>query len=235
MKHLDKNYSSGSGRVPGIRLFEEALPGSLFERLARAIRSTGVERLKKNYTTTFWFPRDGTPTNVAEECIVELLRLVEPGDECVGMEWWLGRLRHGKKLRFHFDRDMTVEKETGRYVHPLHASALYLNDFPSSPMVILNQVPGPDSKSRVPEKPKFKETVQAVSNRYVVFPGNLRHGVVPDSNASTRADRNGNENSSSELRLSFLVNYWHRRPLPPVCTDYDGTVYASLRDRAPCR
>ena len=30
------------------------------------------------------------------------------------------------------------------------------------------------------------------------------------------------------LRLTLLVNYWDRRPLPPVCRDYDGTIYAAL-------
>lgn len=75
-----------SDLIPGVQLFEEALPGSLFERLVRAVRTIGSERLKRNYTTTFWFPRQTEPINIAEEAIVELSRLVDPGLECVGVE-----------------------------------------------------------------------------------------------------------------------------------------------------
>ena len=31
-------------------------------------------------------------------------------------------------------------------------------------------------------------------------------------------------------RLTLLINYWDRRPLPPVCRDYDGTVYKALQE-----
>lgn len=217
--------------IPGVQLFEEALPGSLFERLVRAVRTTGSERLKRNYTTTFWFPRQTEPTNIAEEAIVELSRLVDPGLEYVGVEWWLGRLRPGEKLRFHFDRDMTVRKKTGRYVHPLKASALYLNAFAGSPTVILDQVPSADGKSRIPKKAKVRLSVEAVSNRYTVFPGNLRHGVIPDREDSKAAKTEEADRTASKLRLTFLVNYWDRRPLPPLCFDYDGTTYPCLRDR----
>src|SRR5437867_4093488 len=34
---------------------------------------------------------------------------------------------------------------------------------------------------------------------------------------------------SPELRMTLLVNYWDRRPIPPNCRDYDGTVYNSLQ------
>jgi hypothetical protein len=218
-----------SNRIRGIRLREDALPGPLFERLVRAVRSTGSERLKGTYTTTFWFPREAKPTNIAEESIVRLLQLVEPGSECIGIEWWLGRLRYGKKLGFHFDKDLTVRKETRQYIHPLLSSALYLNAFPSSPMIILDQVPGPDGESRVPEEPQHSEAVEPFPNRYVVFPGNLRHGVIPTAEAATRAGNDADGGASAELRLSLLVNFWQRRPMPPVCLDYDGTIYPSLR------
>jgi hypothetical protein len=218
-----------SSRIPGIRSFEEALPGSLFERLTRAVRAIGSDRLKRNYTTTFWFPREAEPKNVAEESALELSRLVEPGPQCIGIEWWLGRLQHGKKLRFHFDRDMTVRKKTGEFVHPLLASVFYLNAFPSSPTVILDQVPSPDGNSRIPPKPKIRESFEPVPNSYTVFPGNLRHGVIPDREESKRGISDGDDPTSSELRLSLLVNYWDRRPLPPLCFEYDGTIYPSLR------
>jgi len=209
-------------QVPDCRLFEEVVPGSLFERLVRAVRAVGDERLKKNYTTTFWYSIGAEPTNVAEETIVELCRVLNPPASCSGAEWWLGRLGHGERLRYHFDRDMTVQKQTGLFVHPIYASVLYLNSFPSSPTVILNQVPTSDGKSRVPPKPTSRKSVDAVSNRYIVFPGNLRHGVIPDK-AEPKAP-------AEEKRLTLLVNYWVNRPQPPICYDYDGKIYGHLQE-----
>ncbi|MGI9264869.1 MAG: hypothetical protein ACR2QU_08060 [Gammaproteobacteria bacterium] len=212
-----------------IRVFEEALPGSLFERLVRAVRAIGGERLKRNYTTTFWLPMGAEPTNVAEEAAIELSRLVGPTSEVSGLEWWLGRLGQGERLRLHFDRDMTLRKKTGEFVHPVFASVFYLNSFPASPTVILGQTPSPDGKTRVPEKPKFRKSVEAVSNRYVVFPGNLRHGVLPDSGSADGLHSAADDNSIPELRLTLLLNYWAQRPLPPICFDYDGSIYGGLQ------
>ncbi|MBW2422298.1 MAG: hypothetical protein JRH19_27450 [Deltaproteobacteria bacterium] len=221
-----------SRRIPDLRLFEGALREELFGRLVRAVRTLGDEQLRRNYTTTFWLPLEQDPTNVAEEAVLELLELVDPAPHCIGVEWWLGRLARGEKLRFHFDRDMTIRKKTGQYVHPLHGSVLYLNAFPSSPTVILDQVPSPDGKSRIPEKSQSRVAFEAVPNHYVVFPGNRRHGVIPASSRSKRAkpaDVAEEESEASERRLTLLVNYWERRPLPPICFDYDGTIYADLR------
>lgn len=214
--------SSAPGRIAGVRLCEEALPGSLFERLARAVRATGRERLKQNYTTTFWHPRGAEPRNVVEACIEELLRLADPGVECVGTEWWLGRLKAGRRLRYHFDRDMTLRKQTGEYVHPLLSSVLYLNAFPDCPTVVLDQSLAEDGETRIPPKPRRRVAIEAVPNRYLVFPGSLRHGVRP-----RRGDGTGDQR---EFRLSLLVNYWHRRPLPPVCRDYDGSIYPQVAE-----
>jgi hypothetical protein len=211
-----------------LRLYEEALPEPLLERLLRAVRDVGDERLAANYDTTFWFPRDRAPTNIAEEAIAELLELVNPSRECIGTEWWLGRLGYGERLPFHFDRDKSLSRATGEYVPPLWGSILYLNSFPTSPTIFLGQVAGPDGKTKIPEKPRFREAVQAVRNRYVVFSGRLRHGIRPDVDgpAGERAHGGG------AVRLTLLVNYWHRRPCAPICRDFDGTIYVPLQYEA---
>ncbi len=208
-----------------LRLFEEALPGPLFERLAHAVRDVGDERLKINYDTTFWNPRDRAPTNVVEEAITRLVALVGPPPRCIGTEWWLGRLRYGEKLPFHYDSDKSLKRATAQYVAPLYGSILYLNTFPGSPTIFLGQVAGPDGKTKIPEKPRFREAVHAVRNHYVVFAGGLRHGVKPDVDSSD-VEHAGKRD---EVRLTLLVNYWHRRPSSPICTDYDGSTYAPLR------
>lgn len=230
MKNLrEERTGSERRRVPEIRLFEDALPASVFERLVRAVHEVGDERLKRTYATTFWFPIDAKPANVAEEAIHVLSAMVDPPPSCAGYEWWLGRMRRGQKLRYHFDRDLTLRNQSGELVHPLFASVLYLNAFPSSPTVVLDQVPSLDGESTIPERSSFRNTFHAVPNHYVVFPGNRRHGVIPRARRG-RSPRGEDDGEAAQWRLSLLVNYWERRPLPPVCIDYDGSIYGQLRD-----
>jgi len=212
-----------------IVVHRNSLPISLFRRLVRAVLEVGDERLQKSYVTNFWFPLDTKPGNLVEEVISRLCPLVRPGPQCIGVEWWLGRLAYGQPLSLHFDRDMTFQKQTGQVVHPLWSSILYLNRFPSSPTVIFDQVLGPDQKSLVPPEPKSGKAVDPVPNQYVVYSGNLRHGVMAKQAASAPAGRSRKPGKSPGLRLTLLINYWDRRPLPPVCRDYDGTVYGALQ------
>lgn len=212
--------------VHDIRIHDEALPGSQFERIARAVRGVGDERLERNYNTTFWFPLNAKPANIVEETVVALVRLADPPQDCIGAEWWLGRLGYGEKLPLHFDRDLTRSRKYGVHEYPVFGSILYLNDFPSSPTIVLGQVPGPDPRTKLPRKPEFREAIAAVANRYAVFPGNLRHGITPDPESVKKAGKH-----PSRLRLSLLVNYWRRRPMPPICRDYDGSIYPRLQYR----
>jgi hypothetical protein len=214
-----------------INLFEDALPASLFNRLARAIEAVGVERMEDmgSYSTTFWFPFSTTATNIVEESIGKLWDLVQPGPQCIGTEWWLGRLKYGESLRYHTDRDRSLRKQTGQIVHPLWSSILYLNRFPSSPTVVLDQVLSPDGQSWVPPHAESGRSLDAIPNHYVVFRGDLRHGVVANRAAQGTASQTGQTEKPPELRLTLLVNYWDRRPAAPNCRDYDGTIYPSIQ------
>ena len=211
-----------------ISLFEDALPQPLFRHLAHAVRKVGSEGMEDmgSYNTTFWLPRRVKPGNIAEECVVKLCALVRPGPRCIGMEWWLGRLHYGESLPFHTDRDRSLRKQTGQVVHPLWSSILYLNRFPNSPTVIYDQVLSPDGKSWIPPEPTFGRSLDAVPNHYAVFQGDLRHGVV----ASGIHQKPSKPKNVPELRLTLLVNYWDRRPMPPNCRDYDGSVYSALQN-----
>lgn len=213
-----------------INLFTDTLPGPLFRRLVRAVQAVGTERMEDSYSTTFWFPLGARPANVVEECVSELCALVQPGPRCIGMEWWLGRLKYGESLPFHTDRDRSLRKQTGQIVHPLWSSILYLNLFPSSPTVVYDQVLGPDGKSWVPPRPTSGKALDAVPNHYAVFRGDLRHGVVANGAAQETAGPSGEAEKAPELRLTLPVNYWDRRPAPPNCRDYDGAIYPALQD-----
>src|SRR5437016_7919172 len=111
-----------------INLFTEALPSPLFRRLVRAVQAVGTERIEDmgSYNTTFWFPLEAKPRNIVEECVNKLRTMVRPGPRCIGMEWWLGRLKYGESLPFHTDRDRSLRKQTGQIVHPIWSSILYL-------------------------------------------------------------------------------------------------------------
>lgn len=207
-----------------IRVIDGALPDPLFSRIVSAVRDIGDEGLKDGYNTTFWVPRNTAPANLAEEVIAELIGLAHPPGSYTGTEWWLGRLEHGEKLPMHFDRDLTRSRKFGQHEYPLFASILYLNTFPASPTVVVGQIPGDTPRQKVPDKPAFRESIDAVANRYVVFPGNLRHGIVPGKS------RDGEEQMPRDrFRLSLLVNYWHVRPMGPICLDYDGSIYPRMQ------
>src|SRR5438105_6915315 len=215
-----------------INLFKDALPISLFRRLGRAVQAVCTERMENmgSYNTTFWFPIGATPTNIVEESIGKLHDLVRPGPKCIGMEWWLGRLKFGEALPFHTDRDRSLRQLTGEIVHPLWSSILYLNRFPSSPTMVLDQILAPDGRSWIPPKAEFGRTLEAIPNHYVVFTGNLRHGVVAKAEEQAAADGSGKSPASAELRLTLLVNYWHRRPAAPNCRNYDGAIYHAIQE-----
>ena len=214
-----------------INLVKDALPRPLFRRLVRAVRAVGTEGMEGmgSYSTTFWVSLDAKPTNIVEECVSQLFIFVQPGPLCIGMEWSLGRLKYGESLRFHTDRDRSLRKQTGQIVHPLWSSILYLNRFPSSPTVVFDQVLSPDGKSWVPPEPTFVKTLDAVPNHYAVFRGDLRHGVVANEAEQQPPGLSRETEKSPELRMTLLVNYWDRRPIPPNCRDYDGTVYNALQ------
>jgi peptidoglycan pentaglycine glycine transferase (the first glycine) len=206
-----------------INLFEDALPQPVFSQLVQAMHAVGTERIsnKGSYNTTFWYPLGAKPGNIVEDCITKLCDLVKPGPDCVGTEWWLGRLRPGESLRLHTDRDRSLRKQTGQIIHPQWSSILYLNWFPSSPTLILDQVLSPDGKSWIPAEAQSGRSIDAIPNHYVVFRGDLRHGVIANETTAVQ--------NSPELRLTLLVNYWDRRPAPPNCRDYDGTIYPSVQ------
>lgn len=215
-----------------IRLFQQALPRDLQERLTAAIIAVGDEKPggHSSYSTTFWFPNEQTPGNVVEEAIVAFRDMVQPPENCIGAEWWLGRLRYGKKLSMHFDRDLTLSRKQGINVFPSLGSVYYLNDYPSAPTVLTDQVPDEDGKTKIPAEPGMTTAVAAHANNYVVFPGNRLHGVIPDTSKAHAGLEAGEP--VADKRLTLLVNFWHCRPSAPICRDYDGSVYQALCDRA---
>src|SRR5258706_6796365 len=217
-----KHGACGLPAMRDVALHRNALPHRLFRRLARSVRALGEEQLAESYTTNFWFALDALPRNVAEEAILRLCRMARPGRRCIGAERWLGRLRFGESLDLHFHRDMELQEPDGQVLHPLKSSILYLNRFDSSPTVVTEQTLGSDGHTLVPAVAPSGRAIVPEPNSYLVYRGDLYHGVIADTAGRPPAG----------LRLTLLANFWDRRPLPPVCRDYDGSVYAALQEQA---
>jgi hypothetical protein len=131
------------------------------------------------------------------------------------------------------DRDRSLRKQTGQIVHPLFwSSILYVNGFPSSPTVVLDQLLSFDGKSWISLEATSGRSLDAVPNHYAAFRGDLRHGVVFNEAAQEADGPSRQADEPPELRLTLLVNYWDRRPAPPNCRDYDGTIYPSIQHQA---
>lgn len=206
-----------------VSVFDNVLPASIFEALRTAVYQAIFGRSKglRHYRTTFWHDNTHPPGNIVEACAALLLPTVQPPRDCIGIEWWLGCLAPGKSLTFHFDRDLVLFDKMHEIVHPLLSSILYFNHFASSPTVILDQV-WCDGGGFEPPLATRRWEVEPVPNRYALFTGNLRHGVT--------AHRTGwrEKSAGREPRLSLVINYWHRRPLGPICREYDGSIYPEL-------
>ena len=150
-------------------------------------------------------------------------------DSIVGYEWWphtrpvQANLGHN----LHFDTDESLLAETGDITHPIVSSVLYLTGgADSGATIVFDQTP--DSKDIA--KHGWKSRPQ--DNSYLLFPGNMLHGVLPcpgkQSNKDPSSQSNSNDNPSDLLeqwikkdsgkeqrgetlnRLTFMVGFWTR-------------------------
>ena len=203
-------------------LHDDALPGSLFQRLRSGVRALAGERLRQTYQTTFWFDF-GLPTSVVEQAVVFLRRLV-PRERVRGVEWWLSRMKTNHiSVDFHRDRDEKLVLRGGGLRHPRFSSVLFLNRVRGGALAVTAQEPNPRNPSCVPA-PLDADLAAPRPNRFVWFDGNLTHGVLDADNQvpCRRLRRRG------ELRLAVVMNWWDRCPCD-VPRFADARVYSGLR------
>ncbi len=202
-----------------VTLREGALPPRLFDRLTRAIRRLGEQRLRRTYQTTFWYGFDAAPSNLVEEAIAAL-----PHPKGVaGAEWWLSRMRTSNvQVDFHRDRDERLALKTGRQVHPLRSSVLFLNHCRGGLLAVTREAPNPDNPAFAPDVLAL-DLIAPVPNRYVWFDGALTHGVLDAENQlpGRRLPR------EKRLRLTIAINFWRRRPTE-VPRFSERRIYRSL-------
>jgi hypothetical protein len=126
-----------------------------------------------------------TPTNVMEQVIFEhLLPLAQQrtSQKIVGAEWWVHTRSIEANLghNLHFDTDESMLAQEGEITHPVVSSVLYLtgNDSqadtsPAGSTIILDQTPN----SKNPAKTCY--ICPPRDNSFLVFPGDMLHGVLP--------------------------------------------------------
>lgn len=201
--------------------FDTALPPALFEAISAM--ALGLSE-GPNPKGTFWQDL-GTPAHtVIAVAASRLFRLVAATKECAGVEWWV-RLRPADvPMGFHFDKDESLIRLTGRMRHPAYSSVLYLTDA-GGPTIVVDQSVSSDGRKLRPPKAVLGVLSEPRRNGFLVFPGQLRHAVV----AGERLDQHG---TKSVKRGSLLMNWWPERPSPPGCREPPHEALTAWEDTA---
>lgn len=237
------------GAAPRVRFTERALEPKLFASLTRAVRGLAHERLRSTYQTTFWFDLE-TPGCLPEQAALALRDRVPEGRRVVGVEWWLSRMwTSDVRVDFHRDRDEKQALRTGKVVHPRWSSVFFLNRCRGGLLAVTEQPPCEDNPSLAPRVLDF-DLAKPLPNRFVLFAGELTHGVldarnqIPDAGGRPTVRWKGGAGSPSRrsraepagaggspraqaLRLAVVFNWWHRRPEDVPRWD-ETRIYRSL-------
>lgn len=193
---------------PLVRLHTPALPEPLFRKLLRRIYAVGGERLKQTYQTTFWFDLSKPPASVVEEAALALLPLVPHRERIVGVEWWLSRMSpNDVRVDFHQDRDERLALAGGPLVHPVMSSVLFLNRVKGGALAVTREPPCEENPSLAPENFDV-DLVTPKPNRFVLFEGDLTHGVLDANNEIPTRRLPG----KARRRLTIPLNWWDHRP-----------------------
>lgn len=225
---------------------DRALPANLYERLCQVFAPDSEYWKESNYEQRGYYSffadlpeKEESPSNLIEDIVCSHLlpqvksRLsAEQAASIVGYEWWV----HTRPLQanlghnLHFDTDEALLRQSREITHPIFSSVLYLTGSTGSsgPTFILDQTPDAED---LPTKCWYQH---ACNNSFLVFPGNLLHGVLPcpgnrDRETGT-VQRNPNQDDATDLsrwleqplatitknetephRLTFMVGFWTRR------------------------
>jgi hypothetical protein len=193
-----------------VRQFHPATPAEQFGELKRVFPESHFERLFRDgfhfHHTTFWYTVDRKPENIFESIVDNLKPLAAPGAGVIGVEWWFALLWTNTTpqwlLPCHFDKNDLDERDISRLTHPDKASILFLNTVPYGELVVTSQVMSERGNPR-PRQPTDMRFIAPTANRYVVFPGQLYHGVL---------GRMWRPLEPTQLRITMAVNWWSERP-----------------------
>jgi hypothetical protein len=206
--------------------FRGVLPPKLYQQMCHVFGPDANFWKESDYANqgyySFLADLDGKVKNLIDDVVIHhLLPLTKQvlGDEAAGeicaYEWWAHSRQASLGHTLHFDTD-EASLEPGETVHhPLLSSVLHLTgDETSGATVLLDQTP---------ESTSAKLCWRSVPhpNTFMVFPGDLLHGVLPCTGESTSTDTDTPDErpwvtppplrSSSNRRLTFMVGFKTRR------------------------
>lgn len=212
-----------------ITRYDDALPEPLFRSLLRRVRALRNERLRQTYQTTFWYDFS-EPTNLVEQVALTLRPRIPDLRRIAGVEWWLSRMRTTDvQVDFHQDRDEKLALAGGPLRHPRFSSVLFLNRVRGGLLAVTEELPCEDNPSLAPERHDF-DLAAPRPNRFVVFRGDLTHGVLDANNEIPHRRLPG----PARMRLAVILNWWDRRPTD-IPTYAETRLYRPLALHAPRR
>lgn len=179
----------------GVWLLEDALPHGLFKKLQQTILRLSSKDVNN---VNFWYDYElEAPDNIFHEVIRHLSFIVDPGRNFKGAEWWI-RINEASCFKsLHFDQDEYVFNTNKEVRNPAFGSVFYLDTIGGG-TVVTDQTYNTKVAAIEPSKIERARIVIPRANRYLVFPGNLRHGVK--------------KGEGNEMRHTFLVNWWNEKP-----------------------
>lgn len=189
--------------------YEDVLPATWVRRLREQVLALS-DVIDGN---TFWYDLGSEPRTYFEQIIRHLHQTILRGRGYLGAEYWMRAQPADGVFFLHFDRDEAVRD---RYVCPARSSIFYLSDV-GGPTAVLPTTPA----SR--RWPRTAAVVWPTFGRYVLFPGNLMHGVLPGA-------------PSRWPRVAFFVNWWQDRltqPKPLTPGLRAASPLAGMRERHP--
>lgn len=204
------------------------LPQPLYDAMCKTFAPNSTYWRESDYAHrgyhSYFFDIVSEPSNLIEEVIVKhLLPLAEKSyngkDKIVGAEWW----PHHRPIQanlghnLHFDTDEALLQQEGIISHPVLSSVLYLTtggNAASGPTIVFDQ--NPDST----EVATKCWTCVPQENAFLLFDGNLLHGVLPcpgdkpvdatDVDVETMNWTKKHDRKILPHRLTFMVGFWTR-------------------------
>jgi hypothetical protein len=230
----DRGSYSYAPAVPLVRAHGGVFPDGFLALLADECRnSNGWEKtardpnLKDSKAATNWasMAQIREPRGAAEMAMAILYEFAFPGGAepeggIAGGEWWVQMRNSNENIGFHVDKDEGIASEEQWMKMPVLSTVTYLTDV-GGPTLVLNQSSNRGGNKQEPELPVKGVLVYPKKNRHMLFRGNLQHGVVGEFG------QDGGE------RITFLVNWWDKRPMAPYCVEVsDHVMDTHIRSRA---
>eukprot|EP00980_Cylindrotheca_fusiformis_P029741 scaffold23803_cov132-Cylindrotheca_fusiformis.AAC.5 len=256
----DKLQTESATQAPLVfRPKDGLLPEGLYQSMKKTFAPNAAYWKESSYSNRGYFSyfmdykKEKKPQTLIEEVIVNHLlpRAFQALDETdansiCGFEWWV----HTRPIQanlghnLHFDTDEAMLAQEGKVTHPILSSVLYLSggddENSAGPTILLDQTP--DSK----EVAESAWISTPTDNSFMLFPGNLLHGVLPcpgDQRAEQRSSNgralvNSWQDPTKDRRahrLTFMVGFWTRSvpammkerrlygpcgPLPPATDEH---------------